>query len=236
MTYVRTMSHEHGPHWRVVCVPCAEAYWSRVPDLVCSLRIPGRPRSMVNHARPPDEYPDSWRAASDAMWLLTCRRLTRGRRTGPGPGTSDTRLRPRLGSCGGRVVEKSRAFRREPHALRCPHAGPSRFRASDSNSIPMWTAVLLLDEAERIRLITLYLDNLAGYPVGHRSNRIEPRAIKRRPKSHRLLTKPHGSTSRQESRGSEAVLLRSSTAQSYRPVREEPQVVRLILALFRHAH
>lgn len=53
-----------------------------------------------------------------------------------------------------------------------------------------WTAVLLLDEAGHTRLIDMYLDNLAGYKVGHRPNRIEPRAIKRRPKPHRLLTKP----------------------------------------------
>ena len=53
-----------------------------------------------------------------------------------------------------------------------------------------WTAVLLLDEAGQTRLIDLYLDNLVGYQVGHRPNRIEPRAIKRRPKPHRLLTKP----------------------------------------------
>ena len=53
-----------------------------------------------------------------------------------------------------------------------------------------WTAVLLLDEAGQTRLIDLYLDNLVGYQVGHRPNRIEPRTIKRRPKSHRLLTKP----------------------------------------------
>ena len=53
-----------------------------------------------------------------------------------------------------------------------------------------WTAVLLLDEAGQVRLIDMYLYNLRGYPVGHRPNRIEPRAVKRRPKPQRLLTKP----------------------------------------------
>ena len=59
-----------------------------------------------------------------------------------------------------------------------------------------WTAVLLLDDAGQIRLIDLYLHNLAGYRVGHRPNRIEPRAIKRRPKPHRLLTKPRAAARR----------------------------------------
>ena len=37
-----------------------------------------------------------------------------------------------------------------------------------------WTAILLLDDAGQIRLVDLYLHNLAGYPVGHRPDRIEP--------------------------------------------------------------
>ena len=59
-----------------------------------------------------------------------------------------------------------------------------------------WTAVLLLDDAGQIRLIDLYLHNLAGYRVGDRPNRIEPRAIKRRPKPQRLLTKPRAAARR----------------------------------------
>jgi hypothetical protein len=39
-------------------------------------------------------------------------------------------------------------------------------------------------------LIDLRLRHLASHPVGHRPNRIEPRAIKRRPTSHDLLTQP----------------------------------------------
>lgn len=59
-----------------------------------------------------------------------------------------------------------------------------------------WTAVLLLDEAGQTRLIELYLRNLAGYHVGHRPNRIEPRAIKRRPKPQRWLNKPRDAARR----------------------------------------
>ena len=39
-------------------------------------------------------------------------------------------------------------------------------------------------------LIDLRLRHMASHPVGHRPNRIEPRAIKRRPTSHDLLTQP----------------------------------------------
>ncbi len=62
-----------------------------------------------------------------------------------------------------------------------------------------WTAVLLLDEAGQTRLIDLYLHNLVGYEVGHRPNRIEPCAIKRRPKPQRLLTKPRAAARRDTS-------------------------------------
>ncbi len=53
-----------------------------------------------------------------------------------------------------------------------------------------WTAILLLDEAGQVSLVEMYIHHLAGYRVGHRANRIEPRAVKRRPKRQRLLTKP----------------------------------------------
>lgn len=53
-----------------------------------------------------------------------------------------------------------------------------------------WTSILLLTPSQQVRLIEVYLDNLSGYRVGHRPDRVEPRAIKRRPKPHQLLTKP----------------------------------------------
>jgi putative transposase len=59
-----------------------------------------------------------------------------------------------------------------------------------------WAAVLLLNEAVQVQLIDMYLYNLRGYPVGHRPNRIEPRAVKRRPKPQRLLTKPRDAARR----------------------------------------
>ena len=53
-----------------------------------------------------------------------------------------------------------------------------------------WTSILTTDEAGQARLIDLLLRNLSRYQVGHRPDRTEPRAIKRRPKPQRLLTKP----------------------------------------------
>lgn len=40
------------------------------------------------------------------------------------------------------------------------------------------------------RLVAVELENLTGHIVGNRSGRVEPRAVKRRPKPHDLLTKP----------------------------------------------
>ncbi len=53
-----------------------------------------------------------------------------------------------------------------------------------------WTVSLLLDEADLIALITIHLRGLLKHRVGHRPDRVEPRAIKRRPKPHKLLTVP----------------------------------------------
>jgi hypothetical protein len=49
--------------------------------------------------------------------------------------------------------------------------------------------VLLGDEAQVV-LIDAELAGLAELRIGDRPDRVEPRAIKRRPKPHKLLTKP----------------------------------------------
>jgi len=51
-----------------------------------------------------------------------------------------------------------------------------------------WIAVLGLAEPEMALLIELHLKDMASYQVGDRPDRVEPRAIKRRPKPHKLLT------------------------------------------------
>ena len=53
-----------------------------------------------------------------------------------------------------------------------------------------WTTVLLLEDSQLAMLIEEHLNDLPRHRVGHRPNRVEPRAVKRRPKPHKLLTKP----------------------------------------------
>ena len=50
--------------------------------------------------------------------------------------------------------------------------------------------VVVVDESLTGRLVEIELSHLAQHTIGNRPNRAEPRAIKRRPKEHRLLTKP----------------------------------------------
>ena len=53
-----------------------------------------------------------------------------------------------------------------------------------------WLTLAVCDEAMALKLITAHRSHLAHHIVGDRPNRVEPRAIKRRPKPQRLLTKP----------------------------------------------
>lgn len=52
------------------------------------------------------------------------------------------------------------------------------------------TSVFYMDDAERTKCVEAQLKAMVANQVGDRPNRVEPRAIKRRPKPHRLLTKP----------------------------------------------
>lgn len=51
-----------------------------------------------------------------------------------------------------------------------------------------WGQLPVLDDETVARLIASQLASLTEQRVGHRPNRVEPRAVKRRPKPHRLLT------------------------------------------------
>jgi putative transposase len=53
-----------------------------------------------------------------------------------------------------------------------------------------WAIAAQLDSDTFASLVDTHLTNLAGHRVGHRPDRVEPRAVKRRPKPHRLLSKP----------------------------------------------
>jgi hypothetical protein len=48
----------------------------------------------------------------------------------------------------------------------------------------------MCDEDQARTLIDTHLRHMAKQLVGDRPDRVEPRAIKRRPKPHKLLTKP----------------------------------------------
>jgi len=53
-----------------------------------------------------------------------------------------------------------------------------------------WLLMVLDDDKLTARLIGAALEGMAVHTVGNRPGRVEPRAIKRRPKEHALLTKP----------------------------------------------
>jgi putative transposase len=53
-----------------------------------------------------------------------------------------------------------------------------------------YVAILVLDVPTQRNLSDTHLDDLQAHKVGHRPDRVEPRAIKRRPKPQKLLTVP----------------------------------------------
>ena len=53
-----------------------------------------------------------------------------------------------------------------------------------------WLVIVALDDPAIAYVIEVTLKNLARHTVGNRPGRVEPRAVKRRPKPHALLTKP----------------------------------------------
>jgi len=64
------------------------------------------------------------------------------------------------------------------------------FTAALQKTAASWGVLLLVGDATAAVLIDVHLSHLARHEVGNRPDRIEPRAIKRRPKEHALLTKP----------------------------------------------
>jgi len=64
------------------------------------------------------------------------------------------------------------------------------FTAAMQSIAASWLVIVLSDDSAAVRLIESALANLTGHIVGNRPGRVEPRAVKRRPKPHDLLTKP----------------------------------------------
>lgn len=71
---------------------------------------------------------------------------------------------------------------------RCPRQ--ISFTAALQKIAASWTQGPSLDDETTATLLQTYCQHLFGHRVGHRPNRVEPRAVKRRPKPHALLTKP----------------------------------------------
>jgi len=64
------------------------------------------------------------------------------------------------------------------------------FTAAMQKIAACWLVVIVLDETETATVIDTHLTGLLTHRVGHRPDRVEPRAVKRRPKPHPLLTQP----------------------------------------------
>lgn len=64
------------------------------------------------------------------------------------------------------------------------------FTAAMQKIAASWIQGPLLDDETAAALLGIDCKHLAGHRVGHRPNRVEPRAVKRRPKPHDLLLTP----------------------------------------------
>jgi hypothetical protein len=64
------------------------------------------------------------------------------------------------------------------------------FTAALQKIAASWATLAVCDQETLVLLVTVHLKHLPAHRVGHRPNRVEPRAVKRRPKPHKLLTKP----------------------------------------------
>jgi putative transposase len=80
------------------------------------------------------------------------------------------------------ILQSAKASGQSPREL--------SFTATMQSLAASWAVAPLVDASTFARLVETHLINLSGHRVGHRPDRVEPRAVKRRPKSHRLLTKP----------------------------------------------
>jgi len=64
------------------------------------------------------------------------------------------------------------------------------FTAAMQSIAASWLVIVLSDDSTAARMIETARVNLTEHTIGDRPGRIEPRAVKRRPKPHDLLTKP----------------------------------------------
>ena len=64
------------------------------------------------------------------------------------------------------------------------------FMAAMQKIAASWATLSVCDEETLVVLVRVHLKHLPAHQVGNRPDRVEPRAVKRRPKPHKLLTKP----------------------------------------------
>ena len=64
------------------------------------------------------------------------------------------------------------------------------FTAAMQSIAASWLVLAMTEDSVAVRLIEAELANLTGHVIGKRPGRVEPRAVKRRPKPHDLLNKP----------------------------------------------
>jgi len=67
---------------------------------------------------------------------------------------------------------------------------PRSFTAALQKIAAAWAVLSACEDALRAQLIDVPLSAIANNLVGERPDRVEPRAIQRRPKPHKLLTEP----------------------------------------------
>jgi putative transposase len=80
------------------------------------------------------------------------------------------------------ILQAALAHGRSPRQL--------SFTAALQKIAASWQQAPLLNGAVLVRLIEVHWKHVAGQRVGHRPNRVEPRAVKRRAKPHDLLSVP----------------------------------------------
>jgi putative transposase len=64
------------------------------------------------------------------------------------------------------------------------------FTAALQKIAAAWAVLSVCDDTLRVQLIDVLLSEIANNIIGNRPDRVEPRAVKRRPKPHKLLTEP----------------------------------------------
>jgi putative transposase len=80
------------------------------------------------------------------------------------------------------MLEAARKSKRSPREL--------SFTAALQKTAAAWSVLAVCDEAFHVALVAALLGDMAKNIIGDRPDRVEPRAVKRRPKPHRFLTEP----------------------------------------------